>query len=84
MIRVDKKAEKEILNLDKTIQKRIAKFIDRLEACVDPRIQGKGLIGPLKHLWRYRVGDYRILCKIEDKIVEILVVSVNHRKKVYK
>ena len=50
----------------------------------DPREYGKSLKGELGELWRYRVGDYRIICSIEDERIEVLVLRIGHRKEVYK
>jgi len=84
-IEIDKKALKEIKALDKFIQKRIASFLrDRLAKIDDPRSMGEALQGQLKKLWKYRVGDYRLICSIEDKVVTVLVLRVDHRREVYK
>lgn len=56
----------------------------RLVSCENPRLWGKSLTGSLNEKWRYRVGDYRILCVIKDHIVTIEVVSIGHRKEIYK
>lgn len=77
------KAKKSFLKLDKTIQKQIQKFIEKLEAMSDPRARGKMLVGNLLVFWRYRVGDYRLLCKIVDKELVIAVVEVGHRREFY-
>ena len=53
-------------------------------SCENPRLWGKSLTGSLNEKWRYRVGDYRILCVIKDHIVTIEVVSIGHRKDIYK
>nr|WP_236829021.1 type II toxin-antitoxin system RelE/ParE family toxin [Bartonella schoenbuchensis] len=50
----------------------------------DVRVVGKPLRGPLSGLWRYRVGDYRILCDLHDKELLVLVLAVGHRKNIYK
>ena len=50
----------------------------------NPRLQGKALTGKYSGLWRYRVGDYRLICNIEDNTVTILVLALGHRKDVYK
>ena len=50
----------------------------------DPRSRGKALTGNLAGLWRYRVGDYRVVCDIEDGVLVILVVDVAHRREVYR
>lgn len=72
------------LNID--TQKRIVRFMRERVADMDnPRSVGKPLVGPaLGGLWRYRVGDYRILCKIEDEKIYIIVVEIGHRSEVYK
>ncbi|MDE5797795.1 MAG: type II toxin-antitoxin system RelE/ParE family toxin, partial [Treponemataceae bacterium] len=62
--------------LDRTVQKRITKFLSELASLADPRSKGKSLVGNLMGFWRYRVGDYRILCRIHDEELEILVVEV--------
>lgn len=59
------------------------KFILRLQELQNPRIRGKGLVGNRAGMWRYRVGDYRILCRIKDDVLEILVVEIGHRRNVY-
>jgi mRNA interferase RelE/StbE len=79
---IDSKAAKEINKLDKQTAIRIADFLEELEK-IDPRSKGKMLKGKLKYLWRYRVGDYRILSEIQDEILIILVVRVAHRAKIY-
>jgi len=80
-----KKALKEIAALDKSIQKRIASFLkDRLSKLENPRSIGEALQGDLKKFWKYRVGDYRLICNIEDKLITILILRVDHRRKVYK
>lgn len=77
------KAKKFFLKLDTPIQKQIQKFILKLEGMSDPRARGKMLVGNLLGFWRYRVGDYRLLCRIVDKELVITVVEVGHRKEVY-
>jgi mRNA interferase RelE/StbE len=71
--------------LDKPLQKRIASFLlDRLQTIDNPRSTGKALQGKLSGLWRYRVGDFRLLCHIEDNELIILVIEIGHRKEIYK
>ena len=75
----------ELGKLDRQSAKRIMKFLDeRIAALDDPRSTGKVLTGPLGGLWRYRVGDYRIICAIEDPMLRILVVGTGHRKDIYR
>ena len=79
---IDKKAVKEINKLDSVSANRIYDYLEELEE-IDPRSKGKLLKGKLKHLWRYRVGDYRILTEIQDQELIVLVVRVSHRSNVY-
>lgn len=82
-IELDKKAKKELASLAKPVQQKIEKFILKLAAHVNPRNLGYCLKGEL-YLWRFRVGDYRLLCKIKDEEITILVVAIGHRKEVYR
>ncbi len=68
--------DKEFKKLDKFTQKN-------LEGCENPRIQGKGLTSNRSGQWRYRIGDYRLICIIEDKELIILALTVGHRRDVY-
>jgi mRNA interferase RelE/StbE len=76
---------KSVEKLDPQTRSRIKSYMERRVALLDdPRSQGKALTGPLGGLWRYRVGDYRIICEIHDKKVVILVVMIDHRRDVYR
>ena len=59
----------------------MAKHVD---GCEDPRSFGKGLRGDLSGRWRYRIGDYRVLCDIHDDALIVLAISVGHRSRVYR
>jgi len=77
-------AERQLRKLDRPIQRRILDWLDdRIEGCKNPRHFGEPLKGDLAGLWRYRVGDYRILCDIRDQEVVVLVLSVGHRRRIY-
>ena len=77
------KAKKQLKKLDSSISKRILDYLEQLELIDDPRSRGKALTSNLSGLWRYRVGDYRILCRIhEDKLV-ITVIEIAHRSTIY-
>lgn len=76
-------AKKQLKQLDKPVQKRITKFLTELTELADPRSKGKSLVGDFKGFWRYRVGDYRLICRIHDEELEILVVELGHRKEIY-
>lgn len=76
-----KKAEKSLSKLDKPVIQRLLKFLKtRVEK--DPRSVGESLKGQLSELWKYRVGDYRLICSIEDEKLLVLVVHVGHRREV--
>jgi len=78
-------ADKALSKMDPYDQKLIVSWIeDKLSGCENPRRYGKGLRGELSDQWRYRVGDYRILAKIVDEKVLILVLEIGHRREVYK
>lgn len=82
--RFDARALKEFKKLGPQAQKDILDYLDkRISSGEDPRIFGKGLRANLSGLWRYRVGNYRILCQIKDLELIVLVVAVGHRKDVY-
>ena len=80
----DKKAKKEFSNLDKSVQKQIDKFLLKLMKNANLRQFGEALKGNMQSFWRYRVGDYRLICSIEDKILTVVVIRIKHRKEVYK
>ena len=78
-------ADKILLSLDKPVQQRIKKFIDeRLKPIDNPRSIGESLTGPLGEYWKYRVGDYRLICDIQDNIVTVLIVTIGNRREVYR
>ncbi|MCT7948082.1 type II toxin-antitoxin system RelE family toxin, partial [Shewanella septentrionalis] len=70
--------------MDKQNAKRILDFLEqRIAILEDPRASGKPLKGDLGVFWRYRVGDYRVLCDIQDGKLVILAALIGHRKEVY-
>jgi mRNA interferase RelE/StbE len=78
-------AERQLRKLDRPVQKRLLDWLcDRLEGCKDPRHFGEPLKGELDGLWRYRIGDYRILCEIRDNRLIVLVLAVGHRREIYR
>ena len=79
-------ANKQLDSLDQPIRKRIVDFLyGRLAKLDEPRSIGHSLQGSqLGQFWRYRVGDYRILAKIEDDQLVILVVELGHRREIYR
>ena len=78
------KALKQLRKLGHEPSRRIVSFLkSRVAGDEDPRRFGKELKGDLGEFWRYRVDDFRILCRIEDGKMVVLVVKVGHRSDVY-
>jgi mRNA interferase RelE/StbE len=76
-------AAKTLGKLDKPVAKRIIKFLkERIGD--DPKAVGEALQGNLAPMWRYRVGDYRIICDIVEEAITVIVVKIGHRKEIYK
>ena len=73
-------ALKELKKLDKPIQKRIKDYMDEVAKLEDPRSRGKILVENLSGLWRYRVGDIRVVCEIKDAEILITVLRIADRK----
>ena len=83
-INLSETAKKQLSALDRTIQQRILKYLrDRVSLASDPRELGGPLQSNLSGLWKYRVGDYRIIAKIDSENFFILVVLVGHRRNIY-
>lgn len=76
-------ALKQLKKLDKQVSSRILDYMDEVAKLENPRERGKMLVGNLIGFWRYRVGDYRVFCKIKDNELVITVVNVGHRREVY-
>ena len=77
-------ARKELQKLDKYTQKMLLIWLNKnLEGCADPRQHGKPLSANRVGQWRYRIGDYRVIAKIEDDKLIILVIAIGHRREVY-
>lgn len=79
-----KVADKALRKLDRPTAGRVLDELEEIAKLDDPRSRGKALTGNLAGLWRYRVGDYRVVCDIEDGVLVILVVDVAHRREVYR
>ena len=77
------KALKQLKKMDRFDARLITSWVGKnLEGCADPRLHGKGLTDNRSGEWRYRVGDYRILCVIEDDVLLIVIFSIGHRSEV--
>jgi len=78
-------AKKQLRKLGKAAARRIADFMDkRIGAGDDPRQLGKALQGPLGDFWCYRVGDFRMICDIQDRVLTVLVLQIGNRREVYR
>jgi mRNA interferase RelE/StbE len=78
-------AVKQLKKLDKQTKLRIFDYLEnRVCTAADPRQHGKALAYNKAGLWRYRVGDYRIICQLKDETITVFVLSVGHRKEVYR
>jgi mRNA interferase RelE/StbE len=83
-IEYDPGALKDLKKLDRQIQREILDYMDeRVARAKDPRDFGKPLRASRFGLWRYRVGDYRIICELQERRLVVLVVGVGHRSTVY-
>lgn len=79
-----KKADKDIKKLDKHTQQFIINWLQKnIDNTDNPRAKGKGLVGDKGGQWRYRIGDYRVICEILDKEVIVYALSVGHRSEIY-
>ena len=80
----DDRARKELRKLDSSVQKEILGYLrTRIAGSNNTRVFGQPLSANKAGLWRYRVGNYRIICRIEDDIFIVLVIGVGHRREVY-
>lgn len=83
-VEVSDVAEKQLRKLDRPVQKRLIDWLDdRINGCKNPRHFGEALRGEMAGLWRYRVGDYRIICEILEQQLVVLALAIGHRREVY-
>ena len=85
-IEISEDADKQLKKLDSKVRERLFRFLfERVGTLENPRSIGEALKGEkLGELWRYRVSDYRLITRIEDDTVVILVLRVGHRREIYK
>ena len=77
-------AVRQFKKLDKQTQVMIQRWIIKnLSGCEDPRAHGKALTANRTGQWRYRIGDYRLICDIQEELIRILVLEVGNRKNIY-
>ncbi|MBR0427235.1 MAG: type II toxin-antitoxin system RelE/ParE family toxin [Clostridia bacterium] len=78
------RAKKQLKKLDKYTASLIIGWLEKnLEDCENPRIHGKALVENKSGQWRYRIGDYRVICEIQDDEIIVLVLEVGHRREIY-
>jgi mRNA interferase RelE/StbE len=83
-IEFSKEARRDLDRLDRNTETRIIAFLEgRIMPAANPRQLGTPLQGRFRGYWRYRVGDYRIICDIQDEVITVLVLTIGHRKEVY-
>jgi len=85
-VEFDDGAKKDLSKIDKEIARRITAFLlDRVAVLNNPRTIGAALKGSkLGDFWRYRIGDYRLICSLEDDVFLVLVLKIGHRREVYR
>ena len=77
--------DKAFKKLDRSVQILITRWVqNNLNGCTDPRLHGTALTGDLKGLWRYRIGEYRLICEIRYDELIIMALTVGHRRSIYK
>lgn len=83
-IEFDPGALADLQRLDREVQRRILRYLrERIATAQDPKQFGKPLRGELHGLWRYRLGDYRIVCQVREQVLVVLVVRIAHRSRAY-
>lgn len=77
-------AKKQLKKLDKYTAALIIGWLDKnIEGCENPRQHGKGLVENKSGQWRYRIGDFRVICEIKDEEIIVLVLEIRHRREIY-
>lgn len=77
-------AVKQLRKIDPHQRALILSWMDKnIDGCDDPRIHGKGLVADHSGEWRYRIGDYRVLCELDDGVLIVYALSIGHRREVY-
>lgn len=83
-LRLTPTAAKQLRNLDRATATRISDYLETVATLDDPTVRGKNLSGEYGGIWRYRVGDYRVLCDINKRKLTILTLEISHRSKSYR
>lgn len=84
-VEITPEAHADIKKLGTAEAQRILKFLfDRVQSRENPREIGESLKGNLREYWRYRVGNNRILCRIEDEKITVFVIKIGNRREIYR
>jgi mRNA interferase RelE/StbE len=83
-LEVSDEARRQLRKLDRSQADRITRVMTSIASLDDPRARGIAMTGQYSGYWRFRVGDYRVICKIEDGRMTIYVVAIGHRREVYR
>ena len=78
------KAKKQLKKMDRYTAALIIGWLEKnMENCKNPRVHGKGLVENKSGQWRYRIGNYRVICEIQDENIIVLVLEIGHRREIY-
>lgn len=83
-LKLSKHAIKALNKIDRKAREKIFETLDEIEKLSNPYSRGKALVGNLKGYWRYRSGDYCIICEIDGDVLLVLIVDVGHRREIYR
>ncbi|MCY4578730.1 MAG: type II toxin-antitoxin system RelE/ParE family toxin [Chloroflexi bacterium] len=84
-IEYTRRAQTQLGRLDRRTARRIIDYMEqRIAESDNPRNTGRAMRGPLRGFWRYRVGDYRLICDIQDNVLTVLVLRVGRRDQIYR
>lgn len=82
--RIEEAAKRDLRDLGPAAANEILEFLDkRVRGTIDPQQFGKPLRAKLRGLWRYRVRDWRIICRLEQQVMIVVVIAVGHRRQIY-
>lgn len=82
-VELTESAKKQLKKIDPSNRNRILKYLFEVEKLEDLRSRGEALLENMSGLWRYRIGDYRAICEIQEEKIVISVLKIGHRKDIY-
>jgi mRNA interferase RelE/StbE len=83
-VNIPDSVRKDLKKLGVPAEKEILRYLKKIELSQSPKSSGRPLVGDMRGLWRYRVGDYRIICRIQENELIVLVLEIGHRSEIYK